>query len=161
LQREFAARGDLYAVANLRSGLPNAAWLLRGDLDKARAQIRLAMRGWSTHGYHLQHYWELQAETHCDLYEGDGAAAAARVPAGWKPLSGPLLRRIQLVGLEALHLRARALLAADRPELRSRVRADARKIEASGEPWSLGLALALRAGAADRDEAGPLLDAAI
>jgi hypothetical protein len=105
-------RGSVYATTTLRSGVVNAVWLLDDDPARAREEVALATGGWSSHGYHIQHWYTLCADVQIALYEGDGAAAHARMEEGW-----PVLRRSHLLMLEhtrlvATHLRARAALAA-------------------------------------------------
>ena len=90
----------------------NAAWLLDDDPARARAEVEEARGAWLSRGYHIQHWYTLCAETQVALYEGDGAAAHALMEAAW-----PLLRRSQLLLIEhtrlvAVHMRARAALAA-------------------------------------------------
>ena len=110
--REATDRGSVYATTTLRTGLANATWLLDDDPARARAEVAEAKGGWSSRGYHIQHWYTLCAETQIALYEGDGATAHALMEEAW-----PLLRRSHLLLLEhtrlvALHLRARAALAA-------------------------------------------------
>ncbi|HVR04249.1 MAG TPA: ATP-binding protein, partial [Polyangia bacterium] len=110
--REANDRGSVYATTTLRTGLANAAWLLDDEPARARHEVAEAKSGWSSRGYHIQHWYSLFAETQIALYEGDGAAAHALVEGAW-----PLLRRSHLLMIEhtrlvAVHLRARAALAA-------------------------------------------------
>ncbi|HEV3030868.1 MAG TPA: AAA family ATPase [Polyangia bacterium] len=110
--REANDRGSVYATTTLRTGLANAAWLLDDEPARARHEVAEAKSGWSSRGYHIQHWYSLFAETQIALYEGDGAAAHGLVESAW-----PLLRRSHLLMIEhtrfvAVHLRARAALAA-------------------------------------------------
>jgi len=143
--REAQALGDLYAATGFASGLPNAAWLIAGDVAGARAALREAMSSWTLPGFHVQDYGILNAGCQSDLYAGEGAAAWTRISRQWPDLARSMLLRIQGVRVEALHLRARsALAAASEPRLRKaclyRAERDARRI--AREPISYAQAWA-------------------
>jgi hypothetical protein len=109
--KEARDRGSVYASTTLRIGLANAVWLLGDEPARARREAREAMAAWSAQGYHIQHWYQLIAETQIDLYEGDGEGAHRRFEAGW-----PALRRSRLLQMHhtrnvAIHLRGRAALA--------------------------------------------------
>jgi hypothetical protein len=110
--REARDWGSVYATTTFRTGLANTQWLLDDDPARARAEVAEAKGGWSSRGYHIQHWYSLFAETQIALYQGEGEAAHALMEEAW-----PLLRRSHLLLLEhtrivAVHLRARAALAA-------------------------------------------------
>ncbi|HTE49941.1 MAG TPA: protein kinase [Kofleriaceae bacterium] len=110
---EAERRGDLYGATDMRTGLPSAAWLVADDPDTARAECERGRRSFSQLlGFCLQHYYELLAHTHIDLYVGDGEAAYQRIEERWPKLVKSRLLRIQVVRAEALFLRGRAALAA-------------------------------------------------
>ena len=69
------------------------------------------MAAWSAQGYHIQHWYELIAETQIDLYQGDGERAYRRFVAGWPALRRSLLLQMQHTRHVAVHLRGRAALA--------------------------------------------------
>ncbi len=155
--RDASDRGDLYAMVNLRIGLGNLRWLVSDEVPEARRQVDEAMARWSKHGFHLEHYYELQARTNADLYAGAADEALARLESRWPALRGSLLpMRIQVTRIHSWHLRARAALAiaaesgpgrerSDR--LRGAV-ADVERIERERSPWATPLATLLRAGIA-------------
>jgi hypothetical protein len=66
------------------------------------------LKRWPRHSFQLQDYYHLLAESNIQLYEDRSPYQVAE--AGWKSLGRAQLLRIQLVKLEALHLRARAAL---------------------------------------------------
>jgi serine/threonine protein kinase/tetratricopeptide (TPR) repeat protein len=109
--REAERRGDMYGATDMRTGLPNAAWLIADDPAAARAECARGRECWSQLDFYLQHYYELLAQTHIDLYVGDGAAAYQRMAEGWPKLESSMLLRIQVIRAEALFLRGRAVLA--------------------------------------------------
>jgi tRNA A-37 threonylcarbamoyl transferase component Bud32/tetratricopeptide (TPR) repeat protein len=152
--REAEDRGDLYATVNLRLGYGNLVWLVGDESAVARRQIDEAMGQWSKAGFHLEHFYELMARVHLDLYTGAAGNAHARVADRWTALQRSLLPwKIQSLRILSWHLRARAALAVatlgdDRDELLHAVVKDARRIEKEGMGWATPLAKMLRAGAA-------------
>jgi hypothetical protein len=164
------ARGDLYASVNLRIRQLNIACLAGGDSAQARRAADEAMKMWNPAAYLSQHYYHLVAMASADLYEGDGAAAVARLAAGWRDVERSLFLRVQFIRTEAMHLRGRAALAAAKPgregaALRKRALADANKLDHEKMRYASALARLLRAGVAaqedQRDRADALLDDAI
>ena len=151
--KEASDCGSVYATTTLRTGLANAIWLLRDEPSRAREEAREAMGGWTAHGYHIQHWYELFAQTQIDLYVGDGAAAHARVTEGWRALRRSNLLRMQHTRIVATHLRGRAALAgalalrgAARVPLLDLCRRCAARIERDGSGWGSALAALLHAG---------------
>ena len=156
---EARERGDDYAAA-LRSGIANLVWLARGDLDGAIRDADEASRAWVGPDFALQHYYDVLARTHIDLYRGDAAAAAGRVERAMVELRRAFILRIEHVRIVMLHLRARCAIAAG--DVRAAGR-DLAGVEGRGMPWADGLARLGRAGAAARarpDAAIALLDEA-
>jgi len=109
--KEAHDRGSVYAATTLRIGLANAVWLLGDDPARAQQETREAMAAWSAQGYHVQHWYQLIAETQIDLYQGDGERAYQRFVAGWPALRRSLLLQMQHTRIVAVHLRGRAALA--------------------------------------------------
>ena len=106
------ARGDLYASVTFRIRQLNMVLLAADNPDGARQAAEDAMRLWNPAEYLSQHYYHLVAMTNADLYEGKGAAAMERLAAGWKAVERSLFTRVQVIRVEALHLRGRAALMA-------------------------------------------------
>ena len=153
--REAERRGDLYGATDMRTGLPNAAWLVVDDPERARAECQRGREFWSKLDFYLQHYYELLAQTHIDLYLGDGASAHARVAEVWPKLERSMLLRIQAIRGEALFLRGRAALAAAwaaddaggaRRALVAEAEAARRRLDKQNMPGAPGLADVLGAG---------------
>src|SRR5262249_48538347 len=111
-RRDADERRDRFASMVVRSGLVLMSYAARDDPTSARREIEDTVRTWSSRGDFLAHYWCFVASVNLDLYEGDAPAAYERVHAEWSPLDRSLLlRTVQLIRVEALHVRARAALA--------------------------------------------------
>jgi hypothetical protein len=150
--KEANDRGSVYAATTLRIGLANAVWLLGDDPARARREAREAMAAWSAQGYHIQHWYDLIAETQIDLYQGDGERAYLRFVAGWPALRRSLLLQMQHTRHVAVHLRGRAALAgglaaagAERTARLRLARACADRLR-RGAGWGSAMAALLYAG---------------
>jgi hypothetical protein len=143
---EAQERGDLYAVINFRTGAPNLVWLAQDAVDEARRQVRDAMAHWSHSGVHIQHYRELFAHMHIDLYSGDGTTAYARALERWSALAQAQLFRVRLIHLLMTDLRARP----DPEPLRRRARRDAHTLARGRMPWCAPAAALVEAALASR-----------
>ena len=170
-RREADERHDLFASTYVRAGLVLTPWLGRDDPASARREVDDTVRKWSSRGYFLAHYWCFVANASIDLYEGDGLAAYNRVHAEWPALTKSLLlRTVQIIRVESIHVRARAALAraSAEPAASSRflreAEADARRIESEAAPYAMALGGLVRAAIAslrhDRRSAIAALDAA-
>jgi hypothetical protein len=154
--REAERRGDMYGGTDMRTGLPNAAWLVVDQPDVARAECQRGRECWSQHDFYLQHYYDVLAQAHIDLYLGDGAAAHARVTDVWPKLERSMLLRIQAIRAEALFLRGRTALAAavvaegsERSHLIGEAEAARRRLDRQHMPGAHALSNLIGAGAAD------------
>ena len=112
LLRGAEERGDLFAATMISSGLSNFAWLVRGDLEGARAVSAAALSRWPKERYLLQHNWDLQAQTNNDLYAGDAQAAWRRINEHLPRMQRAHLLGIELNRVEAMNMRGRAAVAA-------------------------------------------------
>lgn len=112
LIEEAKSRGDRLAAATLAAGLPNLAWLCMDKPDEAQRRIDEAMSLWGQRDFQLQHYLDLIARVHVDLYLGDGDAAFKRVTAMWPALWRSFYLMVQNFRITLWHLRARAAIAA-------------------------------------------------
>jgi len=163
--REAQRLGDLYAAADVAAGRPIVAWLVPDDVAGARDAYRDAISQWSHTSFHLQHYLSLIAEGQLDLYTGDAERAWTRVSLRWPALKRSQLLRVQVIRVEALHLRARSALAAAqgrRGEWAQQVESaarDGRRIAAERMAWTRPLADLVLAGVQGirGDEAGAAL----
>jgi len=150
---EAQARGDLYAIINIRTGAPTLLWLVEDQVDEARRQLADAMSRWSRHGVHVQHYRELFSHIHIDLYAGDVASAHRRAIEGYPVLDRALLFRVELIRSIMTDLRARAAVAAaavagERAALLRRALHDARTLARAPLVWTEAASRAIRAGVA-------------
>ena len=110
--REAEQSGDLYGASAMRVGMGNAVWLIGDDPDTARAECE---RGGACLSRMLEfsrdHYYQLLAQVHIDLYVGDGEEAYQRLADSWPKLEKSMLLRIEVERVYALFLRGRAALA--------------------------------------------------
>jgi hypothetical protein len=147
-------RGDVFAGAALRSGLPNLVWLAQNRPDEAQAQAERAIAVWRGSEFQLQHYFDLLARTQLALYAGEPDRAHEQVVLAWPKLKASLSLRVQNFRVTLLHLRGRIALSralAGGPQA-ARLLAEtiqhARALEREEEqPWARALALGLEAGA--------------
>ena len=104
-------RGDLYLETTLRT-LYVHPLLCQGDTDLAHTT--LAQLRWSPPegGYHVQHWYELEARGELALYEGRAAEAVGELAPSFAGLEASMLLRVNSVRTKAIGLRARLLLAA-------------------------------------------------
>jgi eukaryotic-like serine/threonine-protein kinase len=152
--KEASDRGSVYATTTLRTGLANAIWLLDDDPTGARAEVLEAMRAWSSRGYHIQHWYQLIAETQIDLYNGDCERAYVQYERGWRVLRQSHLPKMSHTRIVATHLRARAAIAAASMATTLAARTERLRVaEWSGarlgredKPWSHAFAALVKAG---------------
>jgi tetratricopeptide (TPR) repeat protein len=152
--RGAAERGDLFARTYVTTGLAVVAWLTRNDPEGARRELGETMEKWSRRGYFFAHYWGLLASGQVDLYTGDARRAYEEANAHFPKLAQSQLIRVQIVKIEAHHLRARAALALaaqggpDRAQLLREAERDASALEGEKMAWATPLARLVRAGVA-------------
>ncbi|HEX8070722.1 MAG TPA: AAA family ATPase [Pyrinomonadaceae bacterium] len=146
-------QGNLLASTDLRTRL-NLIWLAQDQPDVARQEVIDAMQHWPQAGFHLQHYSALLALVQIELYTGDGAVAWRHLMGQWGALTRSLLMRVQVLRIEARHLRARCALAAvvsggaERARMTATAEQLARQIEREEVAWARPLVALVRAGAA-------------
>ena len=144
--------GNLYIATELCTR-SNYFWLAADDPDEGERVTLESIERWSHKGFHRQHYSAMLARIQTALYRGNADAA-------WRLLSDlevilrrSYLRRIQVLRIESLYLRARsalAMAAAHGQERRflSIARDGARRIASERMPWSDPIALLVKAGVA-------------
>jgi hypothetical protein len=129
------------------------------------------MTRWPQEGFHLQHYSALLALVQIELYTGDGAVAWKHLASQWRALDRSMLMRVQVLRIEARHLRARCALAAivsgeAQPEkLFQTAEKHVRLIEREQMAWARPLGALIRASIAglrgDKERAAELCAVAI
>ena len=146
-------QGNLYVATDLRTRM-NMIWLAADDPDRARAEVIEALKVWPQSGFHLQHYSSMLALAQIELYTGDAEVAWKHVNVQWEALRRSMLLRLQILRVEALHLRARTALAmavtrgekhAAFLDIATKI---ARQITHETMPWSDPLALLIRGSVA-------------
>src|SRR5664279_3494372 len=148
-------RGSLYAATNFQTGLANFRWLMRDDPDRSRRETDEGIQRWSRLGYHVQHWYNLIAQVQTGLYLGQGRAAYQLILTHWPELRRSGVFHIQHTRIAALHLRARAALAAAQQssgKARAKYLKAARQLIAilrrKPDAWAVALALLAASGLA-------------
>jgi hypothetical protein len=152
---EARARGDRYTESTARAYIMPLAWLAIDRAEDAREEARQAIALWGEAGWHHQHWAELRAQCCVDLYEGDGARAAARLEETRRRMKESLVLRLRTPRLEHCHLEARGLLesawTSKSPKgLLRKVAALAERLEGEHNRFAAAYACSLRAGIAAR-----------
>jgi tetratricopeptide (TPR) repeat protein len=111
--REAHERGDLYLATNLGVGYSMVHMCLADDDGAAaRRQSVEALAKWTYAGTHLPQVHDLLGQTCVDLYEGDHAAAEARLAASWPEVAKTMYLRMDHMRILFGNLRARVALVA-------------------------------------------------
>ncbi len=103
-------QGNLFGAMDIRTRL-NLIWLAADDPTRARAEVIDGLKDWPHEGFHLQHYTSMHALAQIELYTEDAEVAWKHIQGQWRTLEDSMLMRIQVLRIEAMHLRARAALA--------------------------------------------------
>ncbi len=160
-------QGNLFSAMDLRTRL-NLVWLAADDPVRARAEVIDGLKAWSHEGFHLQHYTSMHALGQIELYTGDSEVAWKHVQGQWKDLEHSMLLRIQILRIEAMHLRARVALASaldqNEPSRLALAEKMADKIAKDRMSWAEPLVSLIRAAVAQQRDnsekaAGLLTDA--
>lgn len=148
-------RGDRLTVACLSSGVLGLGALAedRPALVQQRADDAMAL--WD-HGdaFHTQHYMNVVARVHLDLYAGRGGAALARIEAALPRMKRAMMLRLQYLRMESTWIRGRAAVGAlasgdgDAQALARAIRADARALAREDLAWGAALGASLEGGLA-------------
>jgi len=152
--------GNLYIATELGTR-GNFFWLAADDPDEGERVTIESIERWSHKGFHRQHYSAMLARIQTALYRGNADAAWGLLGELEVGLRRSHLRRIQVLRVESLYLRARGALAmatrhgADRRFLPV-ARDQARRIANERMPWSDPIALLLNAAIAHIEGRTPL-----
>ena len=154
LLHDAERRGSRWVSNAVYTAASHAVWLADDRCDELVRLIGQAMAEWSQSGFQMQHFWELWALTHADLYAGNGPAAWQRLRARGPALRQSLLMSIEIVRIDALGCAGGAALGAaeaatgrEQRRLRRRALRYARRLEGIGPAWSRALGQLVRAGA--------------
>ncbi len=167
--KDARARGDLYALMTLESGILRLPQLADDDPEGTQRDLDAIMDCWPHRDFHLQHLSAVFTQIYIDLYRGDGSAAWNHAHESDAAIQGSLLLRVQLLRIMMASLRGAAALAAAEvardPKLLLRsARGDAHRLEREKAPWATALARLIRAGVAslerDKSQTLSLLDEA-
>ena len=131
----------------------NYFWLAADDPDEGERVTIESIGRWSHKGFHRQHYSAMLARIQTALYRGDADAAWGLLSELELILRRSYLRRVQVMRIESLYLRARSALAMAAVHGHERrflpvARDGARRIANERMPWSDPIALLVKAGIA-------------
>ena len=149
--RSCAARSDLVGTTSLGVSVMPFVHLAADEPELARSSIVESLSRWSTAGYHLQHYYASISQASTSLYAGEPARAHETALATWQEVVRARMKRLQIVRVVVLDMRARAALGLaagdqrERPRLLGEASRDARRIERDGFLIGPALALLVRA----------------
>jgi eukaryotic-like serine/threonine-protein kinase len=140
---EAEMRGDRYAITNLNLGLPSL-WRLIDDDPNGNIQLAdQSISTWDRFAFQLQDYYHILAKCNALLYQN--SSPYKFLESKWTALKRSQLLRIQLVNLEALHLRARAALKEGQVRFATKY---AKKILKARAHWASPMAHLILAGVA-------------
>ena len=171
--RGFQERENRYGVTSLRVTVLPFVRLAENAPDVAVRELREALDRWSGAGFHIQHYYSMNAQLSVMLYSAACDDAGKLLEERWPALERSMLLRVQFIRLSMFDARARVkLLSALRssdPGARDRglaeVEQDARRIARERVAWASGLAHLLSAQVAHArghaDQAAALASAAV
>lgn len=109
--RRFARRrGDVHAATMLRS-IHVATALADGDCNRATSELAIANQEWAISEVHLHHFVDMRLRAEIALYLGDPVKANAEILQGLPQFKDSMLKHVQLIRIEALHLEGRCALA--------------------------------------------------
>jgi len=152
LAREAEARGDVYAVTNLKSAFLPIMLLVRNHPDRALGEAELAVAEWSRDRFHVQHYNALCGSVMTHLYAGEHHRALEELERSWSALEDSKLLFVEQMNVRVLHLRGcvhAALAATVESERVVRGRqafASARMLRGLKSRWAMALGTLLEAG---------------
>jgi hypothetical protein len=159
LRVESEARGDLYAVTNLRTAMTPFLALVDDDPARSRAEAEDAIARWSRQGFHIQHCNAMFAQVQAALYVGAAAEARTRIERDWHNLERAMLLRVQQIRVRATHFRACARIASGDA---AAALEDVHRLEREGIRWARALSLLVRASIeVDRARAAATLRTAV
>ncbi len=146
-------RGDRNLGTSLRTCPTHAYWLTADAPDELAREIDEALRQWTQEGFHLQHFWAVNARCHADLYRGDAEGAFRRLEETDADVARSQLLRVPMAGIEHAWLRGRVGLALARKGIDVRthlrnVEREIRRIVGHARPFGGVCAALLRAGVA-------------
>jgi hypothetical protein len=153
LRLESEARGDLYAVTNLRTAMTPFLALVDDDPTRSHAEAEDAITRWSRQGFFLQQCNAMFGHVQASLYEGAVDAARERIEAAWPELERSMLLQVQQIRVRAVHFRACARVAVG--DLAA-ARDDVDRLHREGVRWARALALLVRASLEPQESAAAI-----
>jgi hypothetical protein len=114
LRAEALELGNIYAAAQLQSGILTIDWLMQDAPGAARSITSEAIAKWSQQGTHVTHFSYVLGMAQIHLYEGNGPEAHAFIGEQARKLARAMLLRVQVIRAQLLDMKVRCALAAAR-----------------------------------------------
>jgi hypothetical protein len=157
LRSEAEDRGDLFVLAQLRTGFEVRVHLAEDNPERARQGIREALAGWTQKGFVLQHWQAMAYGADIELYEGKADVGYDRFMSQMPALKRSLLLHSGFIRATTWYTQGRLAIGsiAARPHTRRERIAEARRmatlLEREVAPWTGALAAFVRAAAENAD----------
>jgi eukaryotic-like serine/threonine-protein kinase len=97
------ARSDIYAFSSLQILGTRCLTLSSGEVERARQEIDLGMRLWSSKEFGVQRFLADISKIQLDIYEGSINAALEKLEAMWPEFFHSMMRRIQLCRIHVFY----------------------------------------------------------
>jgi len=150
--RDAQQRGDLYAETSMRRAC-NFFWLVADEPDEAARDLDRTLWTPPATGFHLQHWYELEARGELALYRGVTQDSVSALDQQFEALRKSMLTRVQVLRVLEKCLRARMVLAlpdplTSRPRALSEVSKTANNLAKESIGYATALSLLLQAAVA-------------
>ncbi|MFO0723571.1 MAG: protein kinase [Myxococcota bacterium] len=152
---EAELRGDLFAGTLFRAWHATAVWMAADNPERALRNIEEAIGKFSKQSYYVQHCMALLGRSQIYLYGARAEHALQVLEEEWPKLEDHYFLKLQNVRIEAIYLRALALIgtAHQNPRRRNGLLSQAERwateLEKESMRWSTPLAAMIRAGVQD------------
>lgn len=155
LLKEADERGDRNASITMQSFMMSHSRLMADDVAGARRDVDDSLARFSCEGYQLQHINALWMRSYIDFYEGAGPDVGRRIEREWPGVKQSFLLRSLVIRSFFSYLKARGALEAGAAPAKAKAllrtaEREAVALVAEGVPWTVALALLIRAGVAAR-----------
>ena len=147
-------RGDLFLSTSLRRCVGRLSYFAKDDPEGALRDLEQTRWNPPIGGFHLQHWYQLEARGEIALFQGSVGERFAELTESFDELSHSLLPRVVAVRIPAMWWRARLLLVVKDPNARKHAAQLARKLEAEQLGYTSVDAALIGAGLAVQEKDG-------